>query len=53
MWYETLVDASIFREWTLNVGRRDAFTATPTCCANSRMRGNRGASRSAAITNYP
>src|SRR4051812_16394935 len=24
MWYETLVDASIFREWTLNVGRRQA-----------------------------
>ena len=24
MWYETLVEASIFREWTLNVGRRDA-----------------------------
>lgn len=24
MWYETLVDASVFREWTLNVGRRDA-----------------------------
>jgi CRP-like cAMP-binding protein len=24
MWYETLVDASIFREWTLNVGRREA-----------------------------
>lgn len=24
MWYETLVDASISREWTLNVGRRDA-----------------------------
>lgn len=24
MWYETLVDAAIFREWTLNVGRRDA-----------------------------
>ncbi len=28
MWYETLVDASIFREWTLNVGRRDAMTRT-------------------------
>ncbi len=28
MWYETLVDASIFREWTLNVGRRDAITRT-------------------------
>lgn len=28
MWYETLVDASIFREWTLNVGRRDATTRT-------------------------
>jgi CRP-like cAMP-binding protein len=26
MWYETLVDASIFREWILNVGRRDART---------------------------
>jgi CRP-like cAMP-binding protein len=24
MWYETLVEGSIFREWTLNVGRRDA-----------------------------
>jgi CRP-like cAMP-binding protein len=28
MWYETLVDGSIFREWTLNVGRRDAQTRT-------------------------
>jgi CRP-like cAMP-binding protein len=28
MWYETLVDASIFREWTLNVGRRDATQRT-------------------------
>lgn len=26
MWYETLVESSIFREWILNVGRRDAFT---------------------------
>jgi CRP-like cAMP-binding protein len=26
MWLETLVEASIFREWTLNVGRRDART---------------------------
>jgi CRP-like cAMP-binding protein len=28
MWYETLVDASIFREWTLNVGRRPARERT-------------------------
>jgi CRP-like cAMP-binding protein len=28
MWYETLIDSSIFREWTLNVGRRDAYTRT-------------------------
>jgi CRP-like cAMP-binding protein len=28
MWYETLVDASIFREWTLNVGRRIAIKRT-------------------------
>lgn len=26
MWYETLVDGSIFREWMLNIGRRDART---------------------------
>ena len=26
MWYETLVDASIVREWVVNVGRRDART---------------------------
>ena len=26
LWYETLVDGSIFREWILNVGRRDART---------------------------
>ena len=25
-WRETLIDASIFREWVLNVGRRDAYT---------------------------
>ncbi len=28
MWFQTLVEASIFREWTLNVGRRDARTRT-------------------------
>ena len=28
MWYETLVDSSIFREWTLNVGRRNARART-------------------------
>jgi CRP-like cAMP-binding protein len=28
MWYETLVDGSIFREWTLNVGRRDGRVRT-------------------------
>jgi len=28
MWYETLVEGSIFREWTLNVGRRDARART-------------------------
>ncbi len=26
MWYDTLVDASVFREWILNIGRRDAQT---------------------------
>jgi CRP-like cAMP-binding protein len=26
MWFDTLVDASIFREWVANVGRRDSPT---------------------------
>ena len=26
MWHDTLVDASIYREWVANVGRRDAHT---------------------------
>ena len=26
MWYETLVEGSIFREWILNIGRRDALS---------------------------
>ena len=26
MWIDTLIDASIFREWIVNVGRRDAIT---------------------------
>ena len=29
MWKETLVDASIFREWVANIGRRDARTPYP------------------------
>ncbi|MBS0504024.1 MAG: Crp/Fnr family transcriptional regulator [Proteobacteria bacterium] len=28
LWHDTLVDSSIFREWTLNVGRRDARSRT-------------------------
>jgi len=27
LWVDTLIDASIFREWIVNVGRRDAFSA--------------------------
>jgi len=26
LWYETLVEGSIFREWILNIGRRDGLT---------------------------
>ena len=25
LWRETLIDASIFREWTVNIGRREAY----------------------------
>ena len=26
MWHDTMIDASIFREWVVNVGRRDSMT---------------------------
>src|SRR5215217_3683608 len=26
LWRETLIDAAIFREWTVNVGRREAYS---------------------------
>ena len=26
LWRETLIDASIFREWVMNVGQRDAYS---------------------------
>ena len=38
MWYETLVDASIFREWTLNVGRRRATARTAHLLCEFAMR---------------
>ncbi len=38
MWYETLVDASIFREWTLNVGRRNATARTAHMLCEFAMR---------------
>lgn len=28
LWFDTLVDASIFREWTVNIGRRNARERT-------------------------
>jgi len=40
LWRETLIDASIFREWTVNVGRRDAYAriAHILCELMARMR---------------
>ncbi len=38
LWRETLVDASIFREWVLNVGRRDAFTRMAHLLCELRMK---------------
>ena len=35
IWLDTLIDSSIFREWVVNVGRRDAGRASRTCCASS------------------
>ncbi len=33
LWRDCLVDASIFQEWVLNVGRRDAKGESSTCYA--------------------
>jgi CRP-like cAMP-binding protein len=40
LWRETLTDAAIFKEWVLNVGRRDAYTgmAHLICEVVTRMR---------------
>lgn len=40
MWIDTLVDGSIFREWIMNVGRRDARTrlAHPLCEFSLRLK---------------
>ena len=36
LWKDTLVDASIFREWIANNGRRDAVTRSLISCASLR-----------------
>lgn len=36
MWLDTLVDASVFREWVANVGRRDSSPASHISSASSR-----------------
>jgi CRP-like cAMP-binding protein len=43
MWYETLVEGSIFREWILNVGRRDAFTGIAHLLCEFALRAERAA----------
>ena len=44
MWYETLVEGSIFREWILNIGRRNASNAHRSpfvrICTAARASGN-------------
>jgi CRP-like cAMP-binding protein len=32
-WRDTLIDAAIFREWMIGIGRRSAKTRWPTCSA--------------------
>ena len=41
LWRETLTDAAIFKEWVLNVGRRDAYAGVAhlICEVVTRMRG--------------
>jgi CRP-like cAMP-binding protein len=36
LWVDTLIDASIFREWVVNVGRRDSRARVAICCASCR-----------------
>jgi CRP-like cAMP-binding protein len=38
LWRETLIDAAIFREWIVNVGRRDARSAMAHFLAEQGMR---------------
>jgi CRP-like cAMP-binding protein len=41
MWFDTLVDGSIFREWITNVGRRPKAACTPALRVRPAVRGRR------------
>ncbi len=43
MWMDTLVDASVFREWIANVGRRDAQSGRARRCDRLRTADDTGA----------
>jgi hypothetical protein len=36
LWIDALVAASVYREWLINLGRRDPLHALPTCYVSSR-----------------
>ena len=54
MWLDTLIDASMFREWIVNVGRRDARArGSRIFCASSRCGWRWRGFRSATGANCP
>ena len=53
MWIDTLIDASIFREWVVNVGRRDARTRIAHLLCELALRLERNAPRQVELLNFP
>ena len=53
MWIDTLIDASIFREWVVNVGRRDARTRIAHLLCELALRLERNAPGQDEMLDFP
>jgi CRP-like cAMP-binding protein len=53
MWIDTLVDASIFREWVVNVGRRDSRTRIAHLLCELALRLNRTGPHPDGMIDFP
>jgi CRP-like cAMP-binding protein len=53
MWFDTLVDSSIFREWVVNVGRRDSRARIAHLLCELALRLNRNGDGNDGVFDFP